>query len=255
MLESLGGWAAQAVSGAMPLALSVAFLAGLVSFFSPCVVPLLPGYISYATGLSAAEVVAAGRGTRSWRTLAGTALFVAGFGVVFVGSATLAGALGGVVLRWQEPLTRAMGAVMIVLGLIFAGLVRLGQRELRINWVPRVGVAAAPLIGFVFGLGWTPCIGPTLGAVLTMALNAGSALKGAWLAVAYTLGLGLPFIAAGAAFQRISRAVAFLRTRQQLIMRIGGVLMIVTGTLMITGLWGRLMGVIRQFVSGFVTVI
>ena len=255
MLESLGSWAAQTVSGAMPLALPVAFLAGLVSFFSPCVVPLLPGYISYATGLSAAEIVAARPRTRMWRALAGTVLFVAGYGVVFVGSATLAGALGGIVLRWQGPLTRAMGAIMIVLGLIFAGLVRFGQRDLRPTRLPRVGLAAAPLVGLVFGLGWTPCTGPTLGAVLTMALNAGSAAKGAWLAVAYTLGLGVPFIVAAVAFQRISRAVAFLRARQELIMRIGGLLMIATGALMITGVWGWLMGVIRQVVSGFVTVI
>ncbi len=255
MLESIGSWAAQAVSGAMPVALPVAFLAGLVSFFSPCVVPLLPGYISYATGLSAAEVVAARPRAKTWRTLAGTGLFVAGFGTVFVGSASLAGGIGGAILRWQGPLTRVMGVGMIVLGLIFAGLIGLGQRDLRINRVPRIGVAAAPLLGFAFGLGWTPCIGPTLGVVLTLALNEGSALKGAWLATAYTLGLGLPFIAAAVAFQRVSRAVAFLRERQQMIMRIGGLLMVATGALMVTGLWQRLMGLIRQVVSGFVTVI
>lgn len=255
MLHELASWASQSVSGSMPVALPVALLAGLVSFFSPCVVPLLPGYISYATGLSAADIVSGSTRTALRRTVVGTALFVAGFGVVFVGGATLAGAVGGKLLLWQGPITRVMGVIMIGLGLVFGGLIRLGQNDLRINWLPRVGILAAPLVGFVFGLGWTPCIGPTLSVVLTMAVTQATAAKGAWLAIAYTTGLGIPFIVAALAFHRISRTVALLRNRQRLTMRIGGILMIIVGLVMAVGLWEPLVGVLRQTISGFSTVI
>lgn len=145
--------------------------------------------------------------------------------------------------------------IMIGLGLAFAGLLRFAQRDLRLSWLPRFGLLAAPLIGFVFGLGWTPCIGPTLGVVLTMAMSQATAAKGAWLAIAYTLGLGIPFIAAAIAFNKISTAARALRNRQQLIMRIGGVSMIIVGLLMATGLWTNVIGALRQSISGFVTVI
>ena len=255
MLDQLAAWATQSVSGSMPVALPVAFLAGLVSFFSPCVIPLLPGYISYATGMSAADLVAGGSRHRLGRTLMGSSLFVAGFGVVFVASASLAGLLGSRFITWQDPLTRVMGVIMIGLGLAFTGLLRFAQRDLRLSWLPRFGLLAAPLIGFVFGLGWTPCIGPTLGVVLTMAMSQATAAKGAWLAIAYTLGLGIPFIAAAIAFNKISTAARALRNRQQLIMRIGGISMIIVGLLMATGLWTNVIGALRQSISGFVTVI
>ncbi len=249
----LGGWAARLVDGTMIIALPVALLAGLVSFFSPCVVPLLPGYVSYATGLGAADVVA-GRGRRGIM-LAGMLLFVLGFAAVFVATAALLGGVGGLMVRWEPVITRVMGVVMIMLGLIFAQVLPIGRRELRLSIAPRVGIAAAPLLGIVFGLGWTPCLGPTLGAVYTLALNAGTAARGGALAFSYAVGLGVPFVIAGLAFTRLNRAVKFLRTRQKWIMRIGGLLMIIVGILMVTGLWAHATGQLRQLISGFETVI
>jgi cytochrome c-type biogenesis protein len=249
----LGLWAQNAVGGSMALALPVALTAGLVSFFSPCVVPLLPGYISYATGLSAAQVVG-GQGRRG-RVLAGTGLFVLGFAVVFVASGALVGTLGQLLFGYREVLTRVLGGVAIVLGLIFAGLLPLGRRDLRFDRVPRVGVAAAPLLGIVFGLGWTPCIGPTLGVVYTLAINEGSAMRGGLLAFVYALGLGIPFVVAGLAFARMARTVSFLRRHQLALLRIGGAMMVVVGLLLVTGAWDHLMNDIRQLVSGFQTVI
>ncbi len=252
-LADLGAWSQNAVGGSMLLALPVALTAGLVSFFSPCVVPLLPGYLSYATGLSAAEVVD-GRGRRG-RVLAGTGLFVLGFAVVFVASGALIGSLGALLFGHRVVLTRILGVVAIVLGLVFAGLLPLGRRDLRFSRIPRVGIAAAPLLGVVFGLGWTPCIGPTLGVVYTLALNEGSAMRGGLLAFVYALGLGLPFVVAGLAFAKMARTVAFLRRHQLALLRIGGALMVVVGLLLVTGVWDQLMNEVRQVVSSFRPVI
>ena len=241
------------MGGSMVVAVPIALVAGLVAFFSPCIVPLLPGYVSYATGLGAADVVA-GRGRRG-RMLAGMLLFVLGFAAVFVATAVLIGGIGGFLLTWKVVITRVMGVVIIGLGLIFLGVVPLGRRELRLSWTPRIGIAAAPLLGIVFGLGWTPCIGPTLGVVYGLALSEGSASRAAVLALVYALGLGVPFVVAGVAFTRMNRAVGFLRRRQQLIMRIGAVAMIATGLLMVTGLWGQLTGLLRQISVGFAPII
>lgn len=241
------------MGGSMVVAVPIALAAGLVAFFSPCIVPLLPGYVSYATGLGAADVVA-GRGRRG-RMLAGMLLFVLGFAAVFVATAVLIGGIGGFLLVWKSVITRVMGVVIIGLGLIFLGAIPLGRRELRLSWAPRIGIAAAPLLGIVFGLGWTPCIGPTLGVVYGLALSEGSAPRAAVLALAYALGLGVPFVVAGVAFTRMNRAVSFLRRRQQLIMRIGGVAMIATGLLMVSGLWSQLTGLLRQLSVNFAPVI
>lgn len=249
----LATWAETAVGGSMILALPVALLAGLVSFFSPCVVPLLPGYLSYATGLGAAEVV---EGTpRRGRMLAGASLFVLGFAVVFVITGVVAGSAGRLLAEYRGVITRVLGVLIIVLGLIFAGVLQIGQRDLRIHRIPTVGVAVAPLVGVVFALGWTPCLSPTLGVVVNLGFNEGTALRGGLLGFVYALGLGIPFVIAGLAFTKMARAIAFLRERQQLIMRIGGISMIIVGLLLVSGTWNTLTAILRQWASNFETVI
>ncbi len=247
------GWAQSAVGGSMALAIPVAALAGLVSFFSPCVVPLLPGYLSYATGLGAAEVIE-GSGRRG-RMLAGSSLFVLGFAVVFVATGVVAGSLGRGLLEYRQIISRLLGAVVIVLGLMFAGVLRFGQRDLRVHRLPAVGVAAAPLLGVLFALGWTPCISPTLSVVVNLGLNEGSALRGGLLGFVYALGLGVPFVIAGLAFTKMARAVSLLRRHQLALMRFGGLLMVAVGLLLVTGYWDMLTGMLRQWMSSFETVI
>ncbi|MGC3954431.1 MAG: cytochrome c biogenesis protein CcdA [Propionicimonas sp.] len=237
----------------MLLAVPVAALAGLVSFFSPCVLPLLPGYLSYATGMAAGEI-AEGRGSRR-RVLAGTLLFVAGFALVFVATGVLAGSLGGLLLSWQRPIAIGVGVLAILLGLMFAGWLPFGRGTLRLNVVPKVGVAAAPLLGIVFGLGWVPCIGPALSVVYTLALNEATALRGGLLALVYALGLGLPFVVAGLAFTRMGRAIGWVKRHHLGVQRAGGILMIVVGVLLVTGLWDAVMAVLRQWIGVFEVVI
>ena len=249
----MASWAETAVGGSMALALPVALLAGLVSFFSPCVVPLLPGYLSYATGLGAAEVVEGS--PRRGRMLAGASLFVLGFAVVFVITGVVAGSAGRLLAEYRDVITRVLGVVIIMLGLIFAGVLKIGQRDLRLHRIPAVGVAAAPLVGVVFALGWTPCLSPTLGVVVNLGFNEGTAVRGGLLGFVYALGLGIPFVLAGLAFTKMASAVAFLRERQQLIMRIGGILMIIVGLLVVTGTWNTLTAMLRQWASTFETVI
>jgi cytochrome c-type biogenesis protein len=213
----------------------------------------LPGYVSYATGLGAAEVVEGS--PRRGRMLAGTSLFVLGFAAVFVLTGVVAGAAGRVLAEYRDVITRVLGVVIIVLGLIFTGVLKIGQRDLRSHRIPAVGVAAAPLIGVVFALGWTPCLSPTLGVVVNLGFNEGTAVRGGLLGFVYALGLGIPFVLAGLAFTKMASAVAFFRERQQLVMRIGGVLLIIVGLLLVTGTWNMLTALLRQWASSFETVI
>jgi cytochrome c-type biogenesis protein len=222
-----------AASGSLLLAIPVALLAGLVSFFSPCVIPLLPGYLSYATGLSGADLAQARRG----RILAGAVLFVLGFAVVFVALGTLSGALGSWLVTWRRELTVVLGTFTILLGLVFAGVVPLLQRDWRVHRVPAVGLAAAPVLGFLFGVGWTPCIGPTLAAITTLYINEATAGRGALLSAVYALGLGLPFIAAGVAYRRALGAFGWVRRNQVWVMRAGGAMLVAVGVLLVTGWW------------------
>ncbi len=223
----------QAGSGSLVLAIPVALLAGLVSFFSPCVIPLLPGYLSYATGLSGADLENARRG----RMLAGALLFVLGFAVVFIAIGTAAGSLGSWLVDYRRQITTVLGGLTIVLGLMFAGWLPGLQRDWRVHKVPAVGLAAAPLLGFLFGLGWTPCVGPTLGVIFNLSLSEGTAARGAILSGIYALGLGLPFIAASLAYRRALSFFAVVRRHQVLVMRIGGLMLILVGLLMVSGAW------------------
>ena len=235
------------LSGSLVLALPVALVAGLVSFFSPCVVPLLPGYLSYATGLSGVDLEQARRG----RMVLGSLLFVLGFSFVFVVLGTLSGALGDWLFRYTRQISIALVFFTILVGVAFIGLVPWLQRDVRIHRVPAVGLAAAPLLGALFGLGWTPCIGPTLSAVQALALHEGTATRGAVLSVAYSLGLGIPFLVAGLAFRRTLGAVRWVRRHQAWVTRFGGAMMIVVGLLLVTGLWDRWVVDLQSWVVGF----
>ena len=248
----VGGWFQSTVlSGSLVLALPVAALAGLVSFFSPCVVPLLPGYLSYATGLSGVDLEQGRRG----RMVLGSFLFVLGFSFVFVALGTLSGALGDWLFRYTREISVALGLFTILVGVAFIGLVPWLQRDLRVHRVPAVGLAAAPLLGVLFGLGWTPCIGPTLSAVQALALHEGTATRGALLSVAYSLGLGLPFLVAGFAFRRMLGAVAWVRRHQVWVTRLGGMMLIMVGLLLVTGLWDQWVADLRSWVGGFEVVV
>jgi cytochrome c-type biogenesis protein len=249
----VGDWfSSTAASGSLALAVPVALVAGLVSFFSPCVIPLLPGYLSYATGLSGADLEDARRG----RMLAGSLLFVLGFSVVFVALGTLSGALGGWLVTWQREITVVLGVLTILLGLAFAGLVPWLQRDWRLHRVPAVGLGAAPLLGVLFGLGWTPCIGPTLGVITTLSINEATAGRGALLSACYALGLGLPFVVAGLAYRRALGTFAWVRRHQQWVTRAGGLMLVAVGVLLVTGWWAELVTWIQiHLVSTFETSI
>lgn len=268
------------IDGALWVAIPVAMLAGLVSFLSPCVLPLVPGYLSYITGLTGAELgitsttTAAATGSGSATTagttgqavavaepeaaaaprsqvLAGTIGFVLGFSAVFIAYGALFGALGGVLVEYQEPIQRVLGVMVIALGLMFAGWLPGLSREFRVHKLPRWGVWGAPVLGVLFGLGWTPCIGPTLAAVQTLAFSEASAWRGAVLSLAYCLGLGIPFIVLGLAFRRFAGALSWVRRHSLLIMRIGGVLLIFIGLALVTGLWDDMTVSLRVWTGAF----
>jgi cytochrome c-type biogenesis protein len=249
---AIGDWFRDTVlSGTLVVAMPVALVAGLVSFFSPCVVPLLPGYLSYATGLSGVDLENARRG----RMVLGSFLFVVGFGFVFVVLGTASGALGDWLFAYTDQISRVLGFLTILLGVAFVGLVPWLQRDVRVHRVPAVGLAAAPLLGVLFGLGWTPCLGPTLSAVQFLAVNEATATRGALLSVAYTLGLGIPFIVAGLAFRRMLGAVRWVRSHQAWVTRLGGMMLIVVGLLLVTGLWDQWIGDLRSTIATFGTAV
>ncbi len=237
-------------SGSLWLALPIAFTAGVVAFLSPCVLPLAPGYLSFVTGLTGAELAGS---RRRGTVLAGSLLFVLGFSVVFVSYGVLFGGVGSTLLRYTDVISRVLGIFVIALGLAFMGVIPGFQREFRIHRLPRWGVAGAPVLGVLFGLGWTPCIGPTLAAVQTLAFTEASALRGAVLSFAYCLGLGLPFVVLAVAFSRLAGAVSFLRRHSLVIMRVGGVLLVLVGVLLVTGLWNDLTVWLRVTAPGFET--
>jgi cytochrome c-type biogenesis protein len=244
--------ASTVTSGSLLLALPVALAAGAVSFLSPCVLPLVPGYVSYVTGMVGAELEDARKG----RLLLGTSLFVLGFTAVFVSFGLAFGSLGTVLQENAAWLTKVLGALTIVLGLSFMGFVPWLQRDVRYHAMPTtLGLVGAPLLGVLFGLGWTPCIGPTLAAVLTLAATEGTAARGALLSAVYCVGLGLPFVLVAVLFARAAGALAFVKRHYRAVMMLGGGMLVVVGLLLVTGAWGELVGHLRSWVSGFGTVL
>lgn len=250
------GFTELATSGPLLLAAGVAVLAGAVSFASPCVVPLVPGYLAYLTGLVGAESGAQSRG----RVLGAVALFVFGFSVVFTASVvTVLGIADRLVLN-EVTLQRVGGVITIAMGLVFVGLIPTLQRDLRVHPRPGLGprhVLGAPLLGAVFGLGWTPCLGPTLVGVIALAVGTpgGGLARGVLLVAAYCLGLGLPFLLLALGARRAMRAVDWLRKHVRGVQLAGGALLIAVGLLLVTGLWAELIAILRGPIAGFETPI
>lgn len=243
------GWFGDAaLSGSLLVAIPVAILAGLVSFASPCVVPLVPGYLGYVSGMAGAG--ASGRRSRP-RLVLGVLLFIVGFSAVFITLGIVVSSLGVQFRDQIDIVTRVLGVVIIIMGLAFMGSVPFLQSERRLHISPTAGLAGAPLLGVAFGLGWTPCIGPTLSAVLTLGLTEGSQGRGVLLAVFYCVGLGLPFLLLALWIERSGRVLGWLRRHRLALMRVGGSLLIVLGMLLVTGLWSTLTGALQSWVDGY----
>lgn len=261
-------------SGPLVVAALLALAAGVVSFLSPCCLPLVPGYLAYVAGMSGAEnrggtdtsndqpgsqdghtqVVAVTGSANTRRVVVGAVLFVAGFAAVFTSYGVLFGAFGALLISHQEALVRILGALTIVFGLMFTGLfwrLPIANFSVRLGYRPRAGLAGAPLLGVMFGLGWTPCIGPTLAAVLTLATSTAGAGRGAFLSFAYSIGLGIPFIIAAFSVSRVMARLAWARRHASSVMLIGGLLMVALGVLQVSGLWldfmTRLQGVVANW--------
>jgi cytochrome c-type biogenesis protein len=242
--------------GPVLVALPVAAIAGLVSFLSPCVLPLVPGYLSYVTGLTGVDLAepeseGALRTRVRSRVVLGSVLFVLGFSAVFVSAGAFFGHLGQDLQAHQVVVNRVLGALTVLMGLAFLGLVPGMQRELRFHALPRAGLAGAPLLGVMFGVGWTPCLGPTLGAVQGLAFTQASAGRGAFLTFGYCLGLGIPFVLTAVAFRRAMGAFAIVKRHYDLVLRIGGGLLVLIGLLLVSGVWERLMIHLRVVINGF----
>jgi len=234
----------QLFSGFLLTAFPIAILAGLISFISPCVLPLVPGYLSFAAGYSNAK----------GRIFLGSLLFVLGFSALFISYGALFGGIGSQISSHEEAITRVLGAFTIFLGLIF-----MGRFPMAPTYSPKIstngGLIGAPLLGFLFGIGWTPCIGPALATVQTLAFQESSAARGAILSFGYCVGLGAPFIASGLYLDKSARLRKFLTKRGDLISKIGGVFLILIGIAQLLGIWTDLMSSLRSLISDFAPVI
>jgi cytochrome c-type biogenesis protein len=233
------------LNGGLWLAVPIAIAAGLLSFLSPCVLPLVPGYLGYVSG------VTSGREKTRGRMLAGVGLFVAGFSVVFLAVSLLIGTVGVFVTQYTDVILRIAGVVVIVMGIVFIGQVSFLQRTIKPGWQPRTGLIGAPLLGIVFAVGWTPCVGPTLIAVSSMALDQGNLGRALLIGVAYCIGLGIPFLLVAIGFGWVGSSVRWVKRHIRAVNIAGGVLLIVIGVLMVSGLWRGIISAFGAVINGF----
>ncbi|UOQ56626.1 cytochrome c biogenesis protein CcdA [Leucobacter allii] len=243
--------------GQLLVASLIALAAGLLSFLSPCVLPLVPGYLGYVSGVAGAPSAAGADPKRAAarerrRMLLGSLLFVLGFTLVFLLINVLAGSVGRWLWEWQDQIIRVMGVVVILMGLVFLGAFSRFQRTSRLRLKPRVGLAGAPLLGIVFAVGWAPCMGPTLGVVLALSTQSASVGRAVVLAVAYCIGLGLPFVLAAFGFGWMTQTMTFFKRHIRAVNLIGGGLLILIGLLMVTGLWSMMMYAMQAVIGSYV---
>lgn len=249
--------------GQLLIALPLALLAGFVSFASPCVLPVVPGYLGLVGATARADAngrLPTGTGQRALatasrgRTALGAALFVLGFSLVYVLSGAAFGQLGVWLLQYQGLVLRVLGGVVILMGLVFIGQVSFLQRQWKLTARP-VGLVGAPLLGIVFGVGWAPCLGPTLIAIQSLSFESADPARGALLAFAYCLGLGVPFILAALGFGQATRRGGWMRRHLRTINLVGGTMLIVIGLLMVLGIWQHFIFAIGALLPGYVAPI
>ncbi|WP_022889384.1 cytochrome c biogenesis CcdA family protein [Agromyces italicus] len=247
----MGGVGEVVLSGQLLAAVPIALAAGLISFLSPCVLPLVPGYLGFLGGFTDASADAGEERRNRRRLLLGVLLFVAGFTVVFVAFNLVAGVAGAWLMQYTDVIIRVAGVLLIAMGLVFVGQFSFMQRTFKPSWRPATGLAGAPLLGVVFGIGWTPCIGPTLAVVLTLSADSASAWRGVLLGLVYCIGLGIPFLLVAAGFGWVTGSLAFLRRHIRVVNLVGGALLILIGVLMVTGIWSIWMYELQAVITGF----
>ncbi len=246
------GFSSTVTDGALIPAAGVALLVGVLGFLSPCVLPLVPGYLSYVAGL-AGDSAGDGTGRRPHqqrRMVGGALLFVLGFTAVFVATGALFGSLGSAISVHRVLLERIFGVVTIGMGLVFLGRLKFLQREAKLHRLPPAGLLGAPLLGLTFGLAWTPCLTPTFGAVYALAASQGTAGRGALLSAAYCLGLGVPFLLVALGLGWVSSTLAAVRRHARLVSQFGGAVLIVMGVLLFSGVWDHWMNWLRLEFAG-----